>query len=456
MIKRLINACLLIMMIQFPVSCASRDPVELVTFSIYGNQFTNIYEFLMHVDFINRTADKTVEQAELTVKGIFRNNEEETETAFRLFETEGVQSDEHNHEHEHQTDVFKDNETYTAYISKAYFTDGSVWENTDQSGKISASVWGANTNESSPLRLLEANFYRQYEGASDIEFNIDYINTSADSAIKAAVFEIVPKTADGSVCQKTDGTDHIIFYPVIPDVSVAPGSDNSQYHYTIPFRGTADLSSAVIFEIRAIRTVTEDGRIYSSSEAEPLRCVMLGKKGYDFSTKCNLKSVNRLIKDLKQRFNDYGMDEGDPLVYIRDHEYCVLRYKDADIRAELDESNELKTDAVSFSACFSRDDYLDLEKTETSTQMIDNLFRIIFCTVLDEAPYDQMLAAVNDYLENDSSYIVLNDQSLYVTEDGGLIYGENSELLINIIAGTGSGLTYDPSIKMLWAKNTIY
>lgn len=61
--------------------------------------------------------------------------------------------------------------------------------------------------------------------------------------------------------------------------------------------------------------------------------------------------------------------------------------------------------------------------------MADNLFRSIFCIVLDEAPYDQMSESVNDCLENDSLYIDPDDQSLYVTEDGGLTYEPSTKIL---------------------------
>lgn len=456
MMKSLLIIFLLISSVLFPSSCAAHDPVEITSFSLYGLQYTNISQFRMYLDYVNQTPDKTIEQAELTVEGEFAEDNTENKTVFRYFETDGIQSGAHNQEHIREVSRFKEKVTYTAYLSKVYFTDGSIWENTDHSGSVTASVWGVTATGESPLKLTEANFYRQYEGAESTEFNVNYINTSKEAIIIGTVFEIMLRNADGTLCKNNDGTDDVIYYPVFPTTLTYPGESNFDYHYTLTRYFSDNLSSASIYDIRPVRTITSDGRIWDSEETKPISCVMLGKKGYAFQNETNLKEINQLINALDNEFEQYGMHEGKPQIFLADHAYTVIRYKDCDIRAELDENNKVKNNSVAFSAYALQSDYLNPETKEKITNRIDNLYRCIFCTVLKEAPHDQMLKAVNEFLENDSEYLYLGDQTLRVMEDGGLIYNEQGELLINIISGTGSELNYDPTIQLLWAKDTIY
>ena len=444
--------------------------ITIESFNIIGDSMETPYNQWFYIDWINNIEGKTIDRINLKIVGRFLTNDffyglktladyPVIEKTFHLLEPQGVRKSEHNRgELQECTYLFAESEPYTVKISEIYFTDGSMLEGDGLSNIVTTSMWANKGEEPIPVKLNEACFWNWSEDFSSLVFHIDWTNQSKNINVFGVIYKIVGKNSDGTIVEDENAQEAVVYYTAIEQESIATGESNQNYTGYLYAYAEDWIRWVRIVDVSIVRVIDTTGLVWDIPENErTITCIVSGKKGYFFSDEDNYPFVNALIEKFDTCLHQIGIDCKSPLVYVRDGEYCVLRYEDFDVRVELTKENAIKSDKISIISYNdirygTENERDDMEKVvEKNGQLRLALFPI----VLTEIDPEESIEKISDYNNNKRGYIDFTDQSYDTFEDVGNILNEKKEKLLIWISSVGRDLYY-PLSELLWAKKPVY
>ncbi len=412
----------------------------------------------------NASHKKTVDGLILSV---ICNSDEQSAFQYRVLEPEGVLP---KTDHVFLIDFYKgdlpveDIATAEVFVSQVNFTDGSTWEDHKiQRSKI-AQVDQNIATGIFPVRINEALFYEESDSPSPyapIPFQIDWSNTLEEESIINVIYKVTARTIDGTVILSADEEDAVYvseFYGK-PDKWIQPLTDNKEVTQNISIQNPLNVfrnNGAVTYEVSVCRAVTSKGVIWENTdENDRIAVTICGKKGYAFSEDSWNPAIRSLVERIDEESQKYEMDLGTPEVFVKDHQYCVLRYPEVDIRVELSEANEVLPDKVGF-VLYSKFQYEDPERYVQSVFDKMESLRLCVCTsVLTEIPYEEAVQKISEYSSNDKDYIDFEDMSYDTFESITNNLDADKNLVRCWVFACGKDLYYPPD-KLLWVRESPY
>lgn len=452
-----------ILLFLFCAYTIQKSPLEIIDLQVF-----HIDEYDERIAFYtecrNTSHIKTVDSLVLSV---ICNSDEQTAFQYRIFEPEGVLPETN---HTFLIDFCKDDlpvkdiATVEVYVSQVNFTDGSTWENSIIRKFTMAQVDENVETAIFPVRINEALFYEESATPSSyqpIHFQIDWSNISEEESIISVTYKVTARTIDGTVILSENGDDAVYVSEFFekPDEWVPPFADNKEVVQEIAVQDSLKVfrdKGAVIYEVSVCRAVTSKGIILQNTdENDRIVVVMCGKKGYACDEDSSNPSIQSLIERLDDEFQKYKMNMGTPEIFVKNHQYCVLRYPDTDIRVELSEMDEILPDKVGF-VYYSKLQYDDPKGYIQSVHDKLKLLRLCICaSVLTEMPYEEVVQKVSEYNSNDKEYIDFEDLSYDTFEEVLNILDENNDIINCAVFACGKDLYYPPH-KLIWVRESPY
>lgn len=417
-----------------------------------------------NIDCRNVSHKKTVDSLILS---FVCDSDEENTFQCRVLEPEGILPDTN---YQFVIDFYKydlpveDIATVEVFVSQVNFTDGTSWEDNKIQKSIIAQVDGNIGDSMFPVKINEALFYEESAVTyrfEPIHFQIDWSNISEEESIINVIYKVTAKTLDGTVILSENGDDAVYISDFFekPDEWIPPLADNKKVvqEYTIhnPLNNYRE-NGAVIYEVSVCRAVTSKGIILENTdENDCIVVAMCGKKGYACDENSLNPSIQRLIERLDDEFQEYEMNMSALEVFVKNHQYCVLRYPNIDIRVELSEMDEVLSDKVGF-VYYSKLQYDDPEGYIQSVYDKMELLRLSICaSVFTGISNEEVVQKVREYNHNNKPYINFADLSYDTFEGVFNILDENKNIINCVVFACGKDLYYPPD-KLLWVRESPY
>lgn len=463
--KKIIIVFLLLLIIPGVLYAYSviKVPIDFLDFQAFHIDMDS-EKIAFYVDCKNPSRGKTVDSIILSV--VCNSNEEQT-FRYRILEPEGIAPNEH---HEYISDFsagelpVQDITAVEIFVSQVAFRDGSAWECNGMQKTAAARVNGNKGTGIFPVRINEALVYEQEMNVfayDSIHFQIDWSNISEAESIVNVTYKVTAKKADGTVVVDENGNAaaYVSEFYREPSEWVRPISDNgnvTQYIYGSELTKAFRENEAAVYEVSVCRAVTTTGTVWENSdESDFITAIMCGKKGYFFGDDSMNPSIQRVIARIDEESEKYEINLGVPRVFVKDKQYCILRYPDIDIRVELSERNEVISDKVGF-IYYSKTQYDNPEEYIQSFHHKTERLRLCICTsVLTGLPYEEVKQKVSEYNNNDKDYIDFEDLSYDTFEEWVNILDEKNELVNCCVFACGKDLYYPPD-KLLWVRESPY
>lgn len=418
---RLVAGGFLLIALFFISGCGKiKEPVELLSFHAFHPN-DNGEDLVLYVDWRNQSEQKKIDGVILEL--VCNEDYDQTFKCY-LLEPEMVLPDEHNQKtililRQEELPDLKIH-SLTASILQVNFTDGSIWESHKRSDSLLAEVDGNKGEGPFPVRLNESLFFEGYENpgmANPIYFQVDWTNTSKEESILAVDYKITARTSDGSIISDEEGKGSTSVSEFYEDVSdqIQSGRDNdivTHYIFNYEFVKACREKGAAMYEVTISRVVDSKGIVWENPDQDDkIISVLCGKKGYAFRKEISNKSVAELTGRIAERAGQYGLSLGDPQVFIKEQNYCVLRYENVDIRVELSDTDEVLPDKVAF-LFYSTYSQGDMESYVRFCLDQISALRLCICpAVLTDRPYEEFMEMLNGYNENHDTYLDCTDLS---------------------------------------------
>lgn len=453
---------LLISLFLFWMYIIQKAPVEIVDLEVfYIDEYHERIAF--YLDCKNITHKKTVD---CLILSVICNSDEQTAFQYRILEPEGVLP---RTNHVSLVDFYMGNlpvediATAEVFVTQVNFTDGSTWENHKMQKSIITQVDQNTGTGIFPVRINEALFYEESATPfiyQSIHFQIDWSNISEESII-SVTYKVTARTLDGTVIlsETEDDAVYVSEFYEEPADWIQPLADNKDVLQNIGIQDSVIFfrdNRAVTYEVSVCRVVTSKGVIWKNTdENDRIVVTICGKKGYAFDEDSLPPSVQSLIERIDEESQKYEMNLGTPKIFVKNHQYCVLRYPDVDIRVELSEANEVLPDKVGF-VLYSKFQYEDPEIYVQSVFDKMEALRLCVCTsVLTEIPYVEAVQKISEYNSRDKDYIDFEDMSYDTFESLTNNLDENKNLVRCWVFACGKDLYYPPD-KLLWVRESPY
>ncbi len=347
----------------------------------------------------------------------------------------------------------------TASLRQVNFTDGSTWTKEEKTFPLTAEINGEKGTGVFPVRLNETVFFEDSAepGMLDpIRFQIDWTNLSEESSILSVVYQIKARTAAGSVILVGEEAELYISECYADQLEwIAPGMNNKVVTHSVfdyEFMKTWREKGAAIYEIAVTRVVDSTGTVWENPyPGEKIESILCGKKGYAFQEVCSNESVLELTDYIAERAKQYGINMGEPQVFVNERNYCILRYDNTDIRVELSDAGEVLQEKV---ACvyYSRPQYDDMENYVQSVLDQVNVLRLCLCpAVLRQEPYEGLLERLERYNEDSATYLACDDQKEGVFGQVISILDADGNEIHCTVVGMGKGLCDLPE-SLFWVR----
>lgn len=458
---RLVMGGFLLIALFFINGCGkTKEPVELLSFHAFHPDY-NREDIAVYVDWRNQSEQKKIDGVILEI--VCNEDYNQTFQCY-LLEPEEVLPDAHNQENIimlNQSEL-PEFEIYslTASILQVNFTDGSIWESDERSTPLLAKVDGDKGDGLFPVRLNESLFFEGYENpdiSDPIYFQADWTNASKEESILAVDYQITAKTSDGSIIFDEEGNDRLYISEYYKDASdwIPPGQNNdivTHKIYNYEFVKACRSEGAAIYEITISRVVDSKGIVWENPDQDDkIISVSCGKKGYAFGRDVSNASVAELTGLIAERDEQYGLNLEEPQVFIKEQDYCVLRYENVDIRVELSDTNEVLPDKVAFLfySTYSQEDF------ESYVQScLDQICALRLCicpAVLTDRPYEELMEMLKGYNEDHDTYLDCNDLPGGVFGQVINLLDVNSNVMHCTIIEVGRDL-YDPFENLIWVR----
>lgn len=462
-IKNMFPVFVLITLFLFCTYIIQKSPVEIIDLQVF--HIDEYHERLaFYIECRNTSHKKTVDSLVLSV---IYNSDEQTAVQYRILEPEGVLPE--------TNQVFlldfyngalpvEDIVAVAVHVSQVNFADGSTWENRRIQKSTVAQVDENIGTGIFPVKINEALFYEESATPSayePIHFQIDWSNISEEESIISVTYKVSARTLDGRVILSATGDDAVYvseFYEESADW-IQPQADNKDVIQKIRIQNPLNVfrdNGAVTYEVSICRAVTSKGVIWKNKdENDHIVVTMCGKKGYAFDEDSLNPSIQSLVERIDEESQKYELDLGVPQIYVKNHQYCVLRYPDMDIRVELSEIDEVLPNKVGF-VYYSKLQYDDPEGYVQSVYDKLEPLRLCICTsVLTGMPYEEVLQKVSEFNSNDKAYIDFADLSYDTFEQVTNIFDENGDIINCCLFACGKDLYYPPN-KLLWVRESPY
>ena len=430
-------------------------PAVIEAFHIFSTEMGASEDGRFYVEWTASPGEKTVESVFLSVAGQFADRPQDVaeqnseEITFWLRVPEGV-NPETGSAHLEKSDAFAEDCEYTARITRISFTDGTILEGENLSNSVSASMWGSRGEGDFPARLNEATFWRQSAVEKNVDFQADWTNCAEEKEILGVVYRIEALDSEGSPLKKENGEDAVLYYSSWEDNPVLPGERNQKSGGRLHHFDYEWLSGAHRFTISIERVIDRTGTFWDAPEANrSASCIVTGKKGYAFEDTDSYPAIVDLIRKLNEHFSEQGLSYDNPEVFVRKHEYCVLRYPDLDIRAELTAENEIGADKAAFiwyGTVFALDDL---------PGKLEALRLAIYPAILTKIDPAEAVEKITAFNNNQRSYIDFTDQSYDTFQDSGGTLDKYGNEVPFAVEAAGRELYY-PTDFFLWAKGYPY
>ena len=468
--KRILIYILLLILLILSASCGKKEqleeqkpqedpsPVEITAFRIFGDNMENPYHKWYYLEWKN-TGEKTIDSISLLISGRFQQSggepEEQTLT-IKILEPDGIHRNQHNRNRIQQLDSLMENEQYTLQATEISYTDGTVFTVEQICPPIETTMWDERGEGEMPVRLNEACFWMSSANADRIDYQIDWTNRSSNKEILGVIYRIVPKDTWGNPLKNDEGEDMLFYETSISmDDCIGPGQDNRAYEGSLSLWFNHGLEQARMLDLSIARAIDATGAVWENPQADrTVTCILSGKKGYAFDGGEEYPAVMALAEQIDAQLSEYGLSFSSPEIYVKPQKYCVLRYPDLDVRAELTEENNISPEKVGF-ALYSPHPNGDQEKIRAILDQTSELRLAIIPSVLTEIPRDKAVAQISDYNENDLGYIDFDDQTYDTFEEIANIYAADGSVLVVTFAAFGRDL-YNPTNDLIWAKEPAY
>lgn len=408
----------------------------------------------MYLEWYN-AENQTADALEITFRGNFSDQyQDEEQVVIRLLFPEGVSKGQTGIMDNHEMKFLLDGEQYEAILTKVMYSDGSVYI-PEQKETCTAEVNSIHEG-SFPALLEEMNVYCQYEGDRNRDINVSWTNAS-DQPLKGVIFKVTGWNLDKTVCKNSKGEDAAAYISSFPEGGISPGEKSPDYHLNINWFGNSWIENACTYDVSIWRAVAQDGTVYENSTgSNNISAVLLGKKGYAFTDSTDSSQVNKLIANLEKAFSEYNLPFENPEIFISKKDFCLLRYEDLDIRAELNEDGSVSKNNVSFVYYFRRSLISDETEKQKILDTCASLRLSVYPTVLTDIPRDEAVGKIEEFNNNDLEYIDFSDTSYDTFEGSALMYDEFKFYYVCMIEACGKNFDYYPPVNLFFAYDTIY
>ncbi|MDE7322634.1 MAG: hypothetical protein K2N73_07835 [Lachnospiraceae bacterium] len=414
-------------------------------------------DIAFYIDWENVTNDRSIDSLILSVTCSpggerFR---------YRVLETDAVMPGKHN-----STNIYLMAEydlpapeitSLEVSLAQVNFTNGTAWEG-DKQPVIFAQIDGDKGGGDFPVRVNEVLFYDEAANpAFDIptRFQIDWTNISVKNDIIGIIYRVTVKSADGNVISY-NGMDAFYIFDYYNDSSewIPPASENrdfnkdlSSYSYGLRQEGAA------IYEVSVWKAIDSEGVVWENTdEGNVIKAVVCGKKEYAFGDYSSNESIRELVDRIEKEAKKNGLELKEPQIFVRNREYCVLRFDNVDVRVALSDANEVLADRVVF-----------IYYARVTQELEINLFydmmkllRISICAaVLTELPYTDVVEKVNEYNNNNADRIDFDDSDYNTFEEHVKILDEYADLINCGVFAAGRYLD-NPVEGLFWVRESPY
>lgn len=411
-----------------------KTPVDIIEMNAFHKE-NDTGDIVVYINWKNISRDKVIDALTLSV---YCDSDPENIFECQVLEPDGVMPDLGNNRYfytlgQNELPTQEITALYVS-ISEVFFTDGSTWENGEQDDFMLVEVDGHKGEGEFPAKLNAVHFYSNNDNpalSQVVYFQIDWTNISVTNSIVDVVYKISAKSSDGG--------DAVYFFRYYePSEWVSISSDNGDKIYT-DFKNAPALceNDAEIYEFCIYKVIDSHGIVWENSDSSgQIEISLDGKKGYAFDNDFSNASVRKLIDRIAEEAEKQGVDLDEPDVAVKDRGYCLLRYKDIDIRVELYNDNEVDPYNVRF-ICYMEPtgEELDILLQELREKM-EPLRLCICAAALTELPYADVLQSVDDYNNNDKSSIEFSDAS-YKSFESVFLYKEMGEEALCCVFAAG-------------------
>lgn len=450
--KKWVYALPLILLVLFcTVRCRTASvPARVLAFNAFYKSYDS-GDIGFYIDWRNNSRDKTIDSIVLSISGGIDGEEP---LKYHIMEPSGVMPGTRNHISLHTIPQYSlpDGKITSLSVSviKTRFTDGSIWKKEQDSPDITAKIDGKKGYGIFPVRLNEALAYTP--STSFMRFQADWTNLSETDSIIGIVYKITAKSPYGTPVTDLNGNDTVYLTDDYADSEwIQPGSDNNvveQYTWYEDHSGS-------IYEISVCKVIGENGAVWiNPDENDRILTIVNSKKGYHFSDHSSNTSVQSLVGRISEESSKCGLHMDSPEIFIKDQNYCILRYDGVDIRVELSENNEVLPVKVEF-IFYSKIPFTDETNIPKSVSDKMKALRICVCaSVLTDLPYEETIQRVKEYNNNEESGIDFSDPS-YETID--YIYQHTDKYFSKIYFGIfAAGLELGlPFVDLFWVRSTL-
>ncbi len=454
---KILRLALPIMIMLLTSGCAiKKSPAEILAFSAFYMDYHS-GDIGFYIDWRNFSNEKTVDFLILSVSFA---SEDTQPLRYRILEPEGIAPGEHNRTNRYEIKQYElpsmEITSLEVSILQIGYTDGSVWKNGDNPSVVSAEIDGKKGCGAFPVQINEAVFYASSETSPFIDFQADWTNLSETESIIDVVYKITAKSSYGTAIPAKDGAEAIY---AADDFSAskqpAPGSDYHSDKKSI-MRLLFSREDAAIYEISVCKAVDSNGTVWENSdESDRIAVIFCGKKGYRFGDNVSNPSIQALVHRIAEESQKYDLDLEEPEIFVREHNYCILRYAGVDIRAELSETNEVLPDKVGF-IYYSKGLHKQTEANLLAYLDKMRSLRLCICAAaLTELPYEEVIQKVEEYNKNSESQIDFEDPAYATYETGNSVLDKYGVQNPCGVFAVGKDL-YDPLEAFFWAGENPY
>lgn len=404
-IRGFILLALLPVCLIFAGGCGADAPAAMLSFRCFHTGLDS-REIGFYIDWTNNAKDKTVDSLVLSM---YDSSAPEQSFLVRLLEPEGVAPQGHN---ERKISVLPrgdlpaiEFDTVCASLRQVNFSDGSSWE-AKRGAVLTAEVDGQTGSGEFPVELKQAVVYEERAEpyrVDPIRFQADWTNRLEADSIAGVRYQITARTAEGTVVPNAEGDEVTYISRFYDDASqwAAPRAKNVVVDEEIPAYLAASAfrqGNAVRFEISVCRAIDSSGAVWeNSAQTPPIEAVFLGKRGYSFLSQPPGASVAALVDRIARESAACGIELGEPAVFMEEGSFCLLRYEDVDVRAELSEDNQVLPDGAAF-VFYSIKRFDQFEAYVQSVQDQMALLRRCVCAaVLTDLPAPALERALDAY-----------------------------------------------------------
>ena len=469
--SKTIALAILLMSLFLLSSCGKeKNPVILHAFRMFHTDM-NSGDTALYIDWENNSQNSTIDSILISVS---LNSDSEQVVFLQLQEPEGVEPQAHNSRKVIvlNQDVWEcqEFETLDILFHQVNYTDGTTWKNENPQIEMSTEMDGQRGDGSFPVKLNQALFYEKSQnpvpGLDPLPFQIDWTNLSETDSIMGVVYQITAKTADGNIIPDNKGNEvtYVSRFSSDSEQWIQPFADNIIFNESISALTAAQAfrkGDATIFEVSICRVIDSNGIIWEISKDENvIESVLLGKKGYSFCDEFQNTSVQDLIDRIQNEALSCGLNLEQPAVSIKNGCYCLLRYNDFDIRAELSEHNEVLTEKVVFIYYneMQYDEWIESVLTQNIDVHVTILLDCISRSVLTDVPSSELWQKLDHYLNTggaDAAFgqIEVDGHDYDVYHDVFQIFNEYSDSLIAEVFGVGENLYFPPN-ELFWIRKS--